>query len=231
MTEETTYFCYVLSKCNSKKISEILPKEYKNKREFVIAYENSSAHEENASFNNRRLVDYLNELLNNEKFPNENLLDCDAQHVLNRCREKIYSLHGNIAYEHDTLFAIISDYLWLAASVQCNNMDTNGKRIHLIEWPTKEIREIKKYLEKMLMEIENAKNDLEKMQVAKNLPLLKYVFSGFIDDDDVRYYANRANYTYSELEDQLISCKDYIAKYETLFYAFAVSLVLRSSLR
>ena len=94
-----------------------------------------------------------------------------------------------------------------------------------------EISEIKKYLEDMQNEIVSAKQDLGDMEEAQNLPFLKQLFAGTIENENVRYYANSENYSYYELKDRVTACREYIRKKEILYYAFVASYFLRMSLR
>lgn len=231
MAEETAYFNYILSKCSRARISGALPAAFKDVEELISAYNDSYAHINSGYFGNHQLVEVLNEVLMNENVPNEHLLDNDAQNVLKRCRERICSLLHSNANNPDVIFAVIADYLWILASIRCNHTGREERSIHLIEWPTMEISEIKKYLEDMQNEIVSAKQDLGDMEEAQNLPFLKQLFAGTIENENVRYYANSENYSYYELKDRVTACREYIRKKEILYYAFVASYFLRMSLR
>ena len=225
MAEEAAYFYHTLSKCNRARVLGSLPQGFKSIDELVNAYKN------NGYFSNRQLVEILNEMLMNESVPKEHLLDHDARSVLKRCKERICNLRHDNVIDLDVLFAIIADYLWIVASIRCCPTDRDEGYLHLIEWPTKEIAEIKQYLEGMQNEIVSAKQDLNDMQEAQNLPILNQIFAGTIKNENVRYYANSENYSYYELKNRIAACQEFIRKKEILFYAFVASYVLRVSLR
>ena len=224
MAEETAYFFYILSKCDSAKVKGALPQGFKSIEELVSSYKN------NGYFSNYQLVEALNEEIMNQQFPEEHLLDPDARVVLDRCKNGIYNLRHENVNDFDVMFGIITDFLWINASIRCNHTDREGKCLHLIEWPNKEISEIKKYLEDMQNIIVLAKQDLNAMQEAQKLPFLKQIFIGTIKDEAVQYYVNLKSNSEFILKDQITKCQKCIRKKEILYYTFVASYILRVSL-
>lgn len=225
------YCEYILDKCITNDISRWLPDFFATKEELINSYYESSCFIRNEAISNRRLVEDVYSALIDEFAPMEDNFDADAKMVLIRCINTSSKLKETSELDTvglDRVFKIVDDYLWLKASLQ--NDRKKGDAIHLINSDFDEKNAKIVVIKTIKGEIENARIDLQAMEQARDLPFVRRVFSG-LEDENVRYYADAANFSTEELKNRMRDCRSFITRKEDLFYNVAATFVLCAFLR
>lgn len=225
MSEKMDYCQYYLYKFADMAVPHQIQKTYKTKDDIRDAYESSSCYLRNPDAMNKRVIETLSSFIkkDSEKFGR---LDVDAKKILLRAVDRI-----NNAKTYADIFGAASDYLWVNASARLSDPRNTGNVISLTDNENQENREAMTWIAEIKEEINNAKYDLNCMEEADNLPIVKQILLGLVKNPDVAWYANAQNISYSEKQLRMSDCRIYIEDLEVVYFAFLVTNIYCEELR
>ena len=219
MDKSQLYFYYVLSKCKSNILTRTLPDDLGTKAKLIEAYEGSSCFPPNTNVDIEDSINALRDYMIDDPIMKYCTLDRDASIVYNRCLQglsKVKRSWRNVGTGvFPDMFDVTVDCIWIFASITSANNKNGDADIHLIDFPSEEMRMTKQYLEGLYSEIQKKKKELEDMRAVMNSSIIEQA---------VYYYFY---YSYSELRDKISCFEDWVSDRERLFYLLAATSALR----
>lgn len=225
MSEEMDYCQYFLNKCTDESIPRSIRHIYQTIDSIRDAYKSSKGYLKSRDSRNTRLMKALSFFIE-EDSDRFGRLDPDANRVLQRSIDRITNVRT-----YDDIFAALSDYLWIKASVRLCETGQPGTVIHLTAIDARETRHSALWLVELKKEIDDAKYDLKCMKEADKLPIKKQILQILIENDDVAWYANPHNISYSQLKQRMSERREFIENQERVYFSFLATNIYREHLR
>lgn len=221
MMEEQDYCQYIISKCVAKGCSTITNRAFRTPEEFLNAYESSSCFRGSVRVRNQKLVECISHIISQET---EKLgqLPSDTERVLRRCQEKL-----SVVNSYEDIFTAVSNFLWFMASKRADR----GDHFSLTDNAIQERKYTVEWIAEFEDKIKEAKDDLKCMKEADNLPFGKRIFLGFVNNSDVRWYADSENISSKELKQRITDCRRYLEEKQFASYVFIATAIYREDLR
>lgn len=225
MTGKKDYCQYYLEKCMDGAIPSFMTRLYKTVDDIREAYESSRCFLGTPEHKNECLRDALSSFMQRdcEWFDR---LDIDARKILQRAINSINNFET-----YDDINRALSDYLWIEASVRLSVDKQTKATIGLTFHEMQENRKAYEWIEELKEKVDKAEYDLRCMEEADNLSVAKQIFSVFIENPDVAWYADKNNISYFERREEMAGCKSFIKQYGMIYFAFLITNLYHEKLR